>query len=210
MSPSSNPRSSSPRQPADTSASRLRRRARRTVRGFSDGPEYLAWRRARRPGRPLGTSPVPSAATDRLLVRSSPRPLVTPVLAGSAPPNHVAASSTNPITAIDAVSPDPGGSYLEIDPDGALTALLVRPSGEARARRRAVPSTGPDSSSRRGSIRRVSHQPRPTCRAGICRHTCGLGRPRARRIGRAVEDRSRSVRRTTGVLRIIAPVDGSH
>jgi hypothetical protein len=64
--------------------------------------------------------------------RSSPRPLVTPVVSrfgGS--PGGLAASSAEAITAIQAASLDQGDSYLELEPDGALSAMLVMPAGDA-------------------------------------------------------------------------------
>jgi hypothetical protein len=62
--------------------------------------------------------------------RSSPRPLVTPVQSRfGVAPIILAASSAEAITAASAASLEAGGSYLEIDPDGALNGLLVSPSG---------------------------------------------------------------------------------
>ena len=106
-----------------------------TARGFTTRAEYLGWRRTRAAG-PASWEHLQSLRPQLIefWYRTSPRPLVQPVLSrfGNAP-LMLAASSTETITASDAASLDPGGSYLEIDPDGALNALLVRPS-EADAR----------------------------------------------------------------------------
>jgi serine/threonine-protein kinase len=104
-----------------------------TARGFTTRGEYLAWQRARARG-PHHWEHLQSLRPQLIVFwyRSSPRPLVAPVLArfGGAP-IMLAASSAEPITAAGAASVDPGGSYLEIDPNGALNALLVRPSDDA-------------------------------------------------------------------------------
>ena len=101
-----------------------------TARGFTTRAEYLAWQRARTAGPPHWEHL--QAIRPQLIVfwyRSSPRPLVPPVLSRfGAAPIMIAASSAEAISAIDPASLDPGGSYLEVDPDGALNALLVRPS----------------------------------------------------------------------------------
>ena len=106
-----------------------------TARGFRTRAEYLVWRRTQMAGPPHWEHL--QSLRPQLIVfwyRSSPRPLVTPVLSRfGAAPIMLAASSTEGITDTDAASLDPGGSYLEIDPDGALAALLVRPSGGASA-----------------------------------------------------------------------------
>ena len=106
-----------------------------TARGFTTRAEYLLWLRTQTAGPPHWEH-LQRLRPQLILFwyRSSPRLLVTPVLSrfGGAPV-MIAASSTEAITATDAASLDPGGSYLEIDPDGALNALLVRPAdGDAR------------------------------------------------------------------------------
>jgi hypothetical protein len=101
-----------------------------SARGFTTRSEYLAWLR-KKTTEPQNWEHLQSLRPQLILFwyRSSPRPLATPVLSrfGGAPV-MLAASSTEAITATDAASLDPGGSYLELDPDGALNALIVRPA----------------------------------------------------------------------------------
>ena len=63
--------------------------------------------------------------------RCALRPLVTPVLSRL---GALAASSAEATTATDAAaSLAPGGSYIELDPDGALNALVAHaPAGPDR------------------------------------------------------------------------------
>ena len=103
-----------------------------TVHGFTTRTDYLTWQRARTAG-PHHWEHLQSLRPQLVLFwyRSSPRPLVTPVQAQFGP---LVASSADPISAIDSMSPAPGDSYIELDPDGTLNALLIRPSeDEARA-----------------------------------------------------------------------------
>jgi hypothetical protein len=98
-----------------------------TARGFTTRRGYIAWRRSRTgpPNWEHLQSLRPQLVT--FWYRSSPRPLIRPVLSRfGAGTGMLAASSAETITASDALSLDPGDSYLEIDPNGALNALLVR------------------------------------------------------------------------------------
>jgi predicted Ser/Thr protein kinase len=98
--------------------------------GFTTRAEYLAWRRTKTAG-PHDWAHLATVRPQLIVFwyRSSPRALVSPVRSRfGVAPIMLAASSAEAITATDAASLDPGGSYLEIDPDGALNALLVRPT----------------------------------------------------------------------------------
>ena len=98
-----------------------------TAAGFRERLGYLSWYRARTTG--LHHWDHLQLVRPQLVAfwyRSSPRPLVTPVMSRF---GVISASSAEPISAIDAASPDAGSSYLELEPDGALSALLVMPSG---------------------------------------------------------------------------------
>jgi hypothetical protein len=107
-----------------------------TARGFVTRPEYLGWLRARG-GMPSDWRGLQSLRPQLIVFwyRSSPRPLTGPVVSRfGGNPIMVAASSAEAITNASAASLDPGSSYLEVDPDGALNALLVRlTESDARA-----------------------------------------------------------------------------
>ena len=106
-----------------------------SVRGFTTRTGYLAWRRARSTGpyhwehlRFVRPQPV------QFWYRSSGQPLLTPVAArlgiGQA---MLAASSPEPPGPSAVQLPSAGGSYIELDPDGALSALTVVPLEDANA-----------------------------------------------------------------------------
>jgi len=102
--------------------------ARDAVHGFVTRAEYLGWKRIHAAG-PQNWDHLRSLRPQLILFwrRSSPRPLVAPVLSRFGEgTTMLAASTAEPMSATAAQSLNPGDSYLEIDPDGALNALIVR------------------------------------------------------------------------------------
>ena len=102
--------------------------ARDTTHGFVTRAEYLGWKRTHAAG-PQTWDHLRSLRPQLILFwhRSSPRPLVAPVSSRFGEgTTMLAASAAEPMSAAAAQSLNPGDSYLEIDPDGALNALMVR------------------------------------------------------------------------------------
>jgi predicted Ser/Thr protein kinase len=100
------------------------------ARGFVGRDEYLRWLRART-RNVADWTPLRSIRPQAIVFwyRCSPHPLIKPSLSrfGSAP-FRLAASSTQPILPIESMPLAPGETYLELDPDGALSTLGVMSS----------------------------------------------------------------------------------
>ena len=95
--------------------------------GFAVRPDYLTWLRARTTGTPDWTQL--RSIRPQVIVfwyRSSPNPLINPSLSRfGAAPFRLSAASTQPIRPIESMPLAPGETFLELGPDGALSALLV-------------------------------------------------------------------------------------
>ena len=119
---------------------------------------------------------------------------------------HARGRSAEPVSAIDSATPEPGGSYLELAPDGALSAMLVVPSANETSTA-AGGTVDWTQTLRRGPARPggVFARLRPCLSCRYCRHSCRMGRTRAGRIRRAVADRSRGDRWAARYLRILGP-----
>jgi serine/threonine-protein kinase len=95
--------------------------------GFTTHAEYLAWERRRSSGAP-NWERLHSLRPQVIVFwyRSSSKSLVSPLVAQL---ETIQARSAEPISAADSVPPHPGESYLELSPDGALSAIFVSLSG---------------------------------------------------------------------------------
>jgi serine/threonine-protein kinase len=107
-----------------------------TAHGFRTFPGYLGWLRARTTG-PADYTRLRSLRPQLVVFwyRTSAHPLLPPprsLFLG--PPLAIMASSPEPIPPIDLAPPGRGETYLELDPDGALNALVATPlEGDPRA-----------------------------------------------------------------------------
>ena len=102
--------------------------ARDAAHGFVTRAEYLRWKETSAPG-PQNWEHLRSLRPQLILFwhRSSPQPLVAPVSSRFGQgTTMLAASSAEAMSAGAAQSLNPGDSYLEMDPNGALNALMVR------------------------------------------------------------------------------------
>ena len=106
-----------------------------TAHGFRTRAGYLGWLRARTTG-PADYRQLRSLRPPLIVFwyRSSVRPLLPPPRSlFLAPPLAIMASSPEPISPIDFAPAAPGEAYLELDPDGALTAMVGTPlEGQSR------------------------------------------------------------------------------
>jgi len=148
------------------------------------GPHSQSLRRCPEPGAPRWEHL--QSLRPQLVVfwyRSSPHPLVHPLTAqfGYAP-FIVSASSAEALTAVDATTLDPGGSYLELDPDDALSGLLIMPSSGPAPAPANGRSNGTDCSQRPGSIPRCCCA-LPRCRSSLCWQTLAPPGSDRRRTG---------------------------
>ena len=109
--------------------------------GYATHAEYIGWQRARTT-RVADWTQLRSVRPQVVVFwyRSSPRPLVKPSLSRfGAAPFRLAASSTEPILPIEGMPLAPGETFLELDPDGALSTLRVMPSANEFAAAGNVP-----------------------------------------------------------------------
>ena len=100
-----------------------------SAHGFLTRSGYIAWLRARGGGRPDWTR-LRSIRPQMIVFwyRSSARSLLPPpVPLFGAPPLAIVAGSAEPISPIFTAPLRRDETYLELDPDGALSAIVVRP-----------------------------------------------------------------------------------
>jgi serine/threonine-protein kinase len=104
-----------------------------TARGFVTRAEYFAWRRAQAPD-PRRWERLHSIRPQAVLFwhRTSPRPMRSPISTRFGIEQvTLAAVSPEPIRALDPGTSPGEGSYVELDLDGALSALVVAARGDA-------------------------------------------------------------------------------